>query len=82
MHQRERIDLLVFQDASMDVYLKHKVLSPHKLSPLEQLVGILNPDLMNLDLLKHKRLLVVLKIESHSFVFEVVVWISESLDLL
>ena len=65
----------------MNIDLKNKLFRLDKLSPFEKLLGIRHPHLMNLDLFKYKRLLIILKVESNSLALQVIGGVLKSLDL-
>lgn len=66
----------------MNVHFQDVVLCTNEFTPLEELIRILNPHFMDLDLFQNQRFLVIFEVESDSLVFQVVIRILESLDLL
>ena len=67
-----RVDLLIFKDSRVNAYLKDEFFGLNEISPSEKLLSILDPHLMNLDLLKDHRLFVVFKGEHNILALEVV----------
>ena len=77
-----RVDLLVFKDSRVNAHLKDKFFGLNEISPSEKLLSILDPHLMNLDLLEDHRFFVVFKCEHNILAFKVVGRILKSLDFL
>ena len=67
-----RVDLLVFKDSRVDAYLKDEFFGLNEISPSEELLSILDPHFMNLDLLEDHRFFVVFKGEHDILALEVI----------
>ena len=77
-----RVDLLVFKDSRVNANLKDEFFGLNEISPSEELLSILDPHFMNLDLLEDHRFFVVFKGEHDILALEVIRRILETLDFL